>query len=998
MLVRTVHLTLVASLLAVTLLLPAGSPALAQAGESPPGTVAVTQQEKGVYLEWPGAVSAAAALEQLPTFYFQGYELPLELVTLRIADGAEATIELAQLSASNWEGALAPAVPPVPPVLDGDLLAVQPVSEPVALPDAPIFVLREGQVYGETVVVVAISPLYQEGGQVKFATSLGARVQNAMPLTASAIDFLSAAAVRPAAIEDTLAPTNPLAAQAAIKVVVDQAGLQQLSGQALAAAGLDLASVDPAALQLFNRGTPVPLEVGGLAAGRLVAASTIRFYAPTAGDRMNVSTTYWLTLDPAGGARMGTRVVAPAGAAPRTTVVERGVWQANKMYASRLPGIDGDYWFHRELKISPDTPSPSVSFAVNNLLPAVSGTATYSITLSTRSPATYTMQIQLDNSPQTLRWHATPGIDSSQDLQQPLVSATPVQNISLTLLATEGGYGDVSVWLDQVPWSQPATLDFGHAGATFRGEQGLWHYQWQNAPQIPQGSYGLYDISDPAAPIALRGADASGFQDGPASYDYLLAGPGTLHEPAAIAHTPVVFSAMKGAQAVYIAPAEFIPALEPLLAQRQSQGYTTVAVDVQQIYDAWSYGQVSAEAIRTFLRFARATWEQPPIAVILVGDGTWDPHNYENKAHHTNYVPPYLAEADPWLGEAACDNCYGQLDGDDPLTGDQRTGSPTAFFAADLWVGRLPVKSAGELAALVAKILRYENDPGSGDWRNVSLFLADNYIKRLDDWGEPVFDMAGDFARLSDLIIRRALCARVGDPNLCQFSGANSDVAVTSTTLNEQISGLMGRSSLRLLRYYYDPFPSVGDPEGTQPWRVADPKRFRESTLAALSYGAGLVVFAGHSNHWQWAVLDGEGNLPLVILNDPDALANRDRLFITLSMTCLTAQFHKPADSGTTLDERFLLAPNGAVAVWGPAGLSVVHGHDALQRGFFETLWRAEPGSLRLGELVAGGYFELLTNSACCQDVLRTYVLLGDPLTPARVLPLDVAHLPLVSR
>jgi hypothetical protein len=302
------------------------------------------------------------------------------------------------------------------------------------------------------------------------------------------------------------------------------------------------------------------------------------------------------------------------------------------------------------------------------------------------------------------------------------------------------------------------------------------------------------------------------------------------------------------------------------------------------------------------------------------------------------------------------------------------------------------------LAALVAKILRYENEPGPGDWRNVSLFLADNYFKRLDGKGEPVRDLAGDFARLSDIIIRRGLCARVDDPIFCRFGGDNSDATVASARLNEQISDLMARSALRLVRYYYDPFPSLSDPEGKQPWRVTDPKQLRASVLAALSYGAGLVVYAGHSNHWQWAVLDGEGNLPLVILNDPDALANRDRLFITLSMTCLTAQFHKPADSGTTLDERFLLAPNGAVAVWGPAGLSVVHGHDALQRGFFETLWRAEPGSLRLGELVAAGYFELLTNSICCQDVLRTYVLLGDPLTPARVLPLDVAHLPLISR
>jgi hypothetical protein len=1000
---RTAHRAVVVVALVAALLVPAIKPALAQHDDGVPDTVALSEHAQGVYLEWPQGVAAASAVEQLPSLHYQGYELPLQLVTLQVVEGAEAVIDLAQFSASNWDAPLLPTSLPPPPVLDGELLIATEVAGSASLPDSPVFVVRQGQVFGQSIIVVAISPLFEDAGQVKLVNSVGATIHNAKPLTGSVAEFLASAqaemsaTVRAATAADALAPTNPLASQPAIKLFVTQPGIQQVSGQALAAAGLDLAAVNPTALVLLQGGNPVPLELDGLAGGRLVASSTMRFYAPTAGDRWNVETVYWLALDPAGGPRMATRTVTPAGAAPRTTVVERGVWQVNQVYASRLPGIDGDHWFHQELKVSSSTPPPSISFAPNNVLPAVSGPATYSITLSTRSPATFTLQVLLDSTAETWHWRATPGNAQTENLRRSVTSSTPVQNITLTLLETEGGYGDVTLWLDQMPWSQVALLDLRQAGAAFRGEEGFWHYQWQNAPQATPGGYSLYDISDPAAPIALHGADATGFQDGPTAAAYLVAGAGTLHEPVVRSYLPIALP-QTGAQAVYIAPGAFIPALEPLLAQRRSQGYTAVAVDVQQIYDAWSYGQVSAEAIRTFLRFARATWEQPPIAVTLVGDGTWDPHNYESKAHFTNYMPPYVAQVDPWLGEAACDNCYGQLDGDDPLIGDQQAGSPTAFFAADLWVGRLPVKSASELAALVNKILRYENEPGSDDWRNVSLFLADNYIKRLDDTGTPVRDMAGDFARLSDLIIRRILCARVGDPVLCSLTGANSDSAVTGATLNQQISTLMGRSALRLARYYYDPFPSFSDPEGTQMWRTPNPKQLRESALAALSHGAGLVVYAGHSNHWQWGVLDGEGNLPLVTLNDPDALANRDRLFIALSMTCLTAQFHKPADSGTTLDERFLLAPNGAVAVWGPAGLSVVHGHDALQRGFFQTLWRAEPGSLRLGELVAGGYFELLTNSLCCQDVLRTYVLLGDPLTPARIQPLEVAHLPLVNR
>jgi hypothetical protein len=44
------------------------------------------------------------------------------------------------------------------------------------------------------------------------------------------------------------------------------------------------------------------------------------------------------------------------------------------------------------------------------------------------------------------------------------------------------------------------------------------------------------------------------------------------------------------------------------------------------------------------------------------------------------------------------------------------------------------------------------------------------------------------------------------------------------------------------------------------------------------------------------------------------------------------------------------------------------------------------------------GYQELFTNSACCQDTLRTFALLGDPLTRARVQPARRTYLPVTMR
>lgn len=977
-------------------------------------TFAVTQSTDEVQIAWPQGAAADSLLTGLPITPFQGYQLPMQLLTVRLDSADEPNLTFRRVASIVWHGSLTPALAPSPPVLpptlaDDDALILTIPDEAPALPTAPAFVVRTGVLHGQPMAVIAISPLFQTENQVRLVTDLEVAIPNATLLTGPPSVWAGTIAASTAHVDagdDALLPTNPLAAQSAIKVIVDQPGVQRVDGQALAAAGLNLASIDPAVLQLRHLGAPIPLEFDGLVGGRLTATSTVRFIAPTAGNRWNTTSIYWLIAEHAGGARMTTRSVAPASGAPRTTVIEEGVWLENRIYDSFQPGADSDHWFHANLRGAASDASASATVTINSSLPPATGAATYTLTMSARLPAIFTVTVQMDANHETLQWVAMPSNGQSTDWVQPLVRPAPVTSLTVALADVASSFSNASLWLDRILWTQPATLNLNQAGAWFRGVEGVWRYQWQAAPHDGQGRYRLYDVSIPSAPVALLGATADGFQDGPEARAYLLAGPGVEHEPALQAHTPAIFTGFHGAQAVYIAPALFIPTLEPLLAHRRTQGYTAVAVDVQQIYDAWSYGHVSAEAIRTFLRFARGHWPQAPISVVMVGDGTWDPHNYENRDHHTNFVPPYVARVDPWLGEAACENCYAQLDGDDPLTGDQLHRDADAFFAADLWIGRFPVKSVAELERVVDKLIGYETATSPGAWRNVSLFLADNYIRRLDDEGNPVRDPVGDFARMSDLVIRRALCAQVGDPNLCNFTGQNNELYVTADALHEQILQLLAQASLRMVRHYYDPHPEKNDLGPVQPWRIADARDAKAGALAAMSQGAGVVVYAGHANHWQWGTLDSwtpsQPNevLPgLLNLFEPDGLANRDRLSIVLSMTCYTSQFHKPANSGTTLDERMFLASGGAVAVWGSSGLSVVHGHDALQRGFFEALWQAPHNMNKpLGALLEAGYLELLTTNACCQDAAQTFLLLGDPLTPARVLPLDLVHLPLVSR
>ncbi|MFL5802814.1 MAG: C25 family cysteine peptidase, partial [Roseiflexaceae bacterium] len=494
---------------------------------------------------------------------------------------------------------------------------------------------------------------------------------------------------------------------------------------------------------------------------------------------------------------------------------------------------------------------------------------------------------------------------------------------------------------DGVAWDRPVALSFGGKGAAFAGVAGSWRYQLSDTP----AGRTLYDVTDPSAPtvLTLPPGTNTQFQDGPAPRPYVLAGPGMLQTPDVSAHTPIDLTTPRDADVLYIAPATFHAALAPLVARRQAQGHKVAVVDVQTIYDAWSFGQADPTAIRAFLRYAAATWRRTPAAVTLVGDGTNDPLDYSGRGN-ANLIPPYLAMVDPWLGETACETCYAQLDGNTPL----------ADELPDLALGRLPVKNADELQALVAKIVGYESVGGGMDWRSRAVLVADNYREV-----NGTADVAGDFAAFAD-----------------------------------QVAALQP-PGVEVRRLYYDPSPShVG-----RPWREPDAAVAHTRTLELLNQGAGLVAYQGHSHQWQWAVTDATHEPSYLLgLYDTDDLTNSGRLPIVLEFTCLTSAFQTPAFSGTTIDERLLLAKSGAVAVWGPTGLGVAHGHDSLARGFFAALWAAPPQRAALGELVRAGELELFTHGNCCQDTLRTFVLLGDPLTSARVMPAERTYLPVVDR
>jgi hypothetical protein len=118
-------------------------------------------------------------------------------------------------------------------------------------------------------------------------------------------------------------------------------------------------------------------------------------------------------------------------------------------------------------------------------------------------------------------------------------------------------------------------------------------------------------------------------------------------------------------------------------------------VDVEDVYDEFSFGEHGPEAIRNFLNHAATHWNSgtgtltPPRYVVFVGDSSYDARDYANFGHY-DFVPTKLIDA-----------TYNETVSDDWLTDFDEDGY------AEIPVGRIPVRTAAEADLVVSKIINY---------------------------------------------------------------------------------------------------------------------------------------------------------------------------------------------------------------------------------------------------------------------------------------------------
>ncbi|HLF83055.1 MAG TPA: C25 family cysteine peptidase, partial [Blastocatellia bacterium] len=154
---------------------------------------------------------------------------------------------------------------------------------------------------------------------------------------------------------------------------------------------------------------------------------------------------------------------------------------------------------------------------------------------------------------------------------------------------------------------------------------------------------------------------------------------------------------------VIITRSEFFSALEPLKALRENQGLRVQMVDIADIFDEFSDGERTPQAVRDFLRTATTTWKRKPAFVLFAGHASLDPRNHLGFGD-SDIVPTRLI--DTGLMETASDDWFVDFNDD---------GLP------ELAVGRLPFRTQSEAVTMVSKILSYEQSGPASE----ALLVAD---------------------------------------------------------------------------------------------------------------------------------------------------------------------------------------------------------------------------------------------------------------------------------
>lgn len=639
-------------------------------------------------------------------------------------------------------------------------------------------------------------------------------------------------------------PQSALGSTPWYKVELAADGMYALSCADLTNAGINLAGMPLNTVRMVRGGVETALWVqDGGTANVCDGADQIAFYGQATRSIYTDTNVYWLTFGGANGKRMVTHSDTTNATAPASFTDVLNI-EENHSYLSQIPYSEtGDHWYWNTIPnvtVTPNQLYRDYPFTLDN--PVVNGNATLHVSLAGFSITAHKTTVSI-NGTQVAQESWSSNVVHEFDV--PFDSALLHSGGNTIRLSEAQGYPPNLVYVNSFQLTYPRDMVAVNDQLRFtQATDGIWKYRVNN---FTVQNLMAYDVTDPANVIAITPAvNGTGpylvrfTETTNGNREYRVLSTARFLHPARISpDSPSSWrSAANGADYIFIVPDVFRAALQPLADFRAAQGLRVAIVDIQDVYDEFNDGVVSADAIRNFLAYTYANWQTPhPAYVLLVGDGNFNLKGYlDPYTAETNYIPPYMKMVDPWIGLTASDNRYVNLD----------LGSTLPSMA----IGRFPALSTAQVTAMVSKTISYESNPPAGAWRNQILFVADTAYT-----SSGAVEPAGNFWNLSDSV--------AGDTTFMP-------------------------APLVANRVYYSACNGTTYPQCRRPYSLyGTAGAAHTAAITAINSGSLIVNYVGHSSILQW-----RGGL--LTAADATTIANGSFLPVMAPMTCYDGYFIQP--------------------------------------------------------------------------------------------------------
>ncbi len=532
--------------------------------------------------------------------------------------------------------------------------------------------------------------------------------------------------------------------------------------------------------------------------------------------------TYWLLI-PHGSAESGRRIENQSIGQSPVLTINRGLIRHREEHDLTAPSNAGIIW------VGPQIGSGAInSTPVQYDDPDLESTAEIAIRMVGNGTDSHSVDVFLNSTTssriENLTWSGTNTINrffsvAAADWQ------SGANNLILRNVSTNSGSAP---YLDHITVQLDRYLSTGNYEFFIESLGAVATAQFSGS-----GDYNLWDITEPAEPVNLPlttngnslSAVINSAVDSTARL-VMFAADQVSEVNEIIRHDETPFdqirSISQGSEHIILAPAEYESALLPLVDHRGNSSF----IPIEQVYREFAAGNRDPLAIRYFVQWALENWDTPPNCLFVVGDAD---HDYRNITGRSKMIIPTIILNGGFEGNYAADDQLVAINGPIP----------------EIAIGRYPAHSRSDVENYVEKIIRYENQPVAGIWRQRLTLVA-------DDAARP-------------------------EPNHGSISVGKSH------TDNSELLAPLIAPSVSVQKLYMMEYPEVSDASA---YGIVKPAA-TDALFDLLNRGTAIISYIGHGSSQLWA----QERLLDQTRGDMARISTEGQLPIWIAATCSWGHF-----------------------------------------------------------------------------------------------------------